>query len=113
QKVTESDRQTILDYLEWNKELTFANLKKLLKLPKGSKINLEEGGEKRVLGNRTNHEMSLIFGDRWLTMSDEQKGCAIHDAVSIQNFDQLKKCGKNKWNLNEEESFKFSQVFFE
>jgi len=111
--LSENERQTILDHLEWNKELTFAGLKKMLKLEKGIKINLEEGGEKRILGNKTNHEMNEVFGDRWLSMSDEQKGYAIHDAVSIQKFDQLKKCGLNKWALNEDQAVQFSQVNLE
>ncbi len=72
--LTDEQRKTLLAALRTEGDLTFPAVKKLLGLKKkGTRFNLEEGGEKRLPGNRTHKEMHDTLGDAWDTLSDEDK----------------------------------------
>lgn len=49
--------------------LTFKEAKSLLDLNKGTKFNLESGGEKTFIGNKTSFKFIEIIGDAWRSAS--------------------------------------------
>lgn len=72
--LTDAQRQSLLTALRQDGDLTFPAVKKLLGLkPRGTRFNLEEGGEKRLPGNRTHKAMHDAIGDSWDALGDEDK----------------------------------------
>lgn len=76
--LTAEQRRRLIDDLETNDELTFAEIKKRLGLPvRKSKFNLEAGGERKLPGNRTNARLLKVFGPRWTRLSPEEKDLVV------------------------------------
>ncbi|HOL19268.1 MAG TPA: type II CRISPR RNA-guided endonuclease Cas9 [Candidatus Hydrogenedens sp.] len=111
--LTEDERTLVIDYLEKNGDATFAELKKLLKLPKTIKFNLEEGGEKKIPGNRTTGAIRAVIGDLWDNMSAESKDKLVEDIYSIVSNKALKKRLINHWKFTEEQAEKLSDMGIE
>ena len=111
--ITESERKSLIDALEYTEKVTFTQAKKMLGLPRTSKFNLEEGGEKRFVGNKTSAALYEIFGQRWKEMSDADRNRIVEDILSIQKADTLVKRGMKVWGLEEESAKKLAEVNLE
>ena len=108
------EHEDLLSELEVNESLSFAKIKKLLNLPaRKSKFNLEEGGAKTIKGNVTNARLFAVFGDKWTSMSEDQKHDAIIDIVSFRKNDALRRKGKKYWKLKGDALDLWEQTFFE
>ncbi len=103
-------RATLLKILENEGTQTFAQLKKSLGLKKTEKLNLEQGGEKRLPGNDSNKALRDIFGETWDAFSIEKKGSALEDVRSIVKEETLYNRGIQYWKLNEEQAKAFSTI---
>lgn len=71
--LTDDQRTKLLNALRTEGDLTFAAVKKLLSLNRKTRFNLEEGGEKKLPGNRTHKAMHDAIGDAWDSLSYEDK----------------------------------------
>ena len=71
------ERDKLLAKLRSDGDLTFPRLRSLLALPKGTRFNLEEGGEKKLLGDRTHKAMTDAIGEQWSTLSAEDKATLV------------------------------------
>jgi CRISPR-associated endonuclease Csn1 len=72
--LTNAERAKLLDALRNQGDLTFTAVRKLLGLKKKeSRFNLEEGGEKKLPGNRTHQAMTEAIGEDWEKLSDVEK----------------------------------------
>ena len=111
--LTREERAAVLDKLDHSRETKFTELRRLLKLPKGSTFNLERGGEDRLVGNRVAAEMRKVFGDRWNQMPPEEQDRAIDDVRSIQNDDALTRRAMRVWGLDEEAARTMAKVELE
>lgn len=87
------ERKTLRNVLERVESLPFREAKKLLGLKPKDTYDLEEGGEKRFLGNTTQAKMLNLFGEQWLQWDDAQREKIIQDVVSIEKEDVLRKRG--------------------
>ena len=67
------ERTKLLVALNEKGDLTFAAVRKLLGLKKADRFNLEEGGEKKLPGNRTHKAMFDALGNKWVDLSAEEK----------------------------------------
>ncbi len=129
--LTADERTKLIQALERSGDLTFAMIrsKKLLDLKKthkrkdkktgkqvvtpGYAFNLEEGGEKKIPGDRTAAKLVPIFGDRWFDFSLRQQEQIVHDLLEYQNPDALATRAKDKWALTDEQANTFSKVRLE
>ena len=72
--LSDAERTKLLDALRTQGDQTFAQICKLLALKrKETRFNLEEGGEKKIPGNRTHQEMVKAIGDEWMKLSNEDR----------------------------------------
>lgn len=69
----EEERTKLLVKLREKGDLTFAAIRKLLGFPRTSRFNLQEGGEKKLPGDRTNKAMLDVAGDAWSRLSADAK----------------------------------------
>lgn len=100
--LTPDERSFLITKLESEGDLTIANAKKLLNLSQKSKINLEGGGETRLIGNRTASAFHKILGSIWTSLTDEQKKCIVVEVMNCQENDkELSEKVISKFNLDE------------
>lgn len=107
------ERSRIIEAFETKGDLTFSNMRKLIKLPRGFSFNLEAGGEKKLAGNRTAKALSGIFKERWNAFSEEDKNAIVEDVRSIVKDETLMKRGMNKWGLDEKPAEEFGSIKLE
>jgi CRISPR-associated endonuclease Csn1 len=67
------ERAKLLEALNEKGDLTFAAVRKLLGLKKADRFNLEEGGEKKMPGNRTHRAMCDAIGSKWIELPAPDK----------------------------------------
>ncbi len=99
--------------LEEQGDLSFAAIRKLLGLPKGTTFNFETEGEKGLIGNRTGRKLAEVFGEeRWGSFTLEQRDKIVHDLLSVHNHNALK--GRaDAWGLQGEAKERFAAVALE
>jgi CRISPR-associated endonuclease Csn1 len=97
--LTADERKKLLDVLENEGDQTFVAIRKMLKL-RGTKFNLEEGGEKRIVGNRTRSKMLEVLGVAWDAMTSDRQHEIIYDLLHYQKRDQLKVRAMRDWGLD-------------
>lgn len=77
-ELTDAQRQTLLNTLRTQGDMTFAEVRKLLGLKKKeARFNLEEGGEKKLPGNRTYKAMADVLGDKWNDLPEGQQALLV------------------------------------
>ncbi len=111
--LTRDERNTLIEALETQGDLSFAAIRKMLKLKKGTTFNLEEGGEKRIPGNRTNTALFKIFGDRWLKLTENEKDAVVQDLMSFEKAEPLARRSRNTWKLDKQAALELSELSLE
>lgn len=111
----EAERRKVFEALDTSAERTFGQLrqKKILGLPKGSTFNLEEGGEKRLVGNRTDAKLASIFGDRWNELSECDRDQVVEDLLTIEDTEAMERRASGRWGLDEEAARKLADLRLE
>ncbi|HOV74748.1 MAG TPA: type II CRISPR RNA-guided endonuclease Cas9 [Candidatus Hydrogenedentes bacterium] len=106
------ERTLLLDALDRQEEMTFGKLRKLLNL-KAYVFNLENGGEEKLIGNRTSAKMYGIFGERWFRFTPAQREAVIQDIRCFEKDAALAKRGREHYGLDEETAKRFGEIELE
>jgi CRISPR-associated endonuclease Csn1 len=113
-EMDQSQRNAVIDALEYGGDLTFGKLRSTLGFKRTTKFNLERDGEKRLIGNRTSQKLAAIFGeDRWRGMTDCQREEVVEDWYSIVKEETLKRRGMRHWGLGEEAAQQLAHLSLE
>jgi len=114
-RLTDRERSAVLAGLEQRGDLTFVELRRktYLGLPKGCTFNLEEGGEKKIAGHRTDAKLRGVFGDRFGALSDSEKDAIVDDLVTFEKPSALARRGRNTWGLDAETAAAFGDLGLE
>lgn len=110
--LTEEEKRTLAAFMDLRDEVTFAGMRKALKLPKDVDFNLERGGEKKLKGNVTNARLLKVFGDRWNTLGDTEKQAIVGEILGIEDFMALARRGL-AWGLGPAEAEAFAKIHLE
>lgn len=109
-----TERVAIIGALEVSEEVTFAKMRRLGPSLQRATFNLEEGGEKKLPGNKTAGRLRKIFdADRWDAMSRLEQDAVVEDWRSTVTDASLLKRGKNRWGLSDEQAMRFSELSLE
>jgi CRISPR-associated endonuclease Csn1 len=113
--LTPADRKKLIDELETKGDLTFRKVrsKKVLDLGDDYAFTVERGGEKTLRGNRTNAELSKVFGERWLAMSGEERDRAVEYVHAFQKPGKLKEAARKHFQLDDKAAEKLSEISLE
>lgn len=99
--LTRQERDAISDRLLTEGDLTMAKARTAAGLPRGSTLSIERGGEKRLVGHRTDAKLRTIFGpEQWDTMSEADKDAVVHALRSFRDRDALRRYGARRWGLD-------------
>jgi len=112
--LTHEERQKLVAELETKKEITFDRARKVLGLSKGSHtFKLEQGGEKKLMGNKTAAALAKVFGARWGKLSEADRQAVFEDVWSIRKDEALKARAIRVWGLDEQAAEKLLRVQLE
>ncbi|WP_286934132.1 MULTISPECIES: type II CRISPR RNA-guided endonuclease Cas9 [Aminobacterium] len=111
-ELTEQERSILIEKLLL-KNLKFNDARKLLKLPKGSSFNMENGTQKYFLGVSTVPKFIKIFGDKWDTLSSQDRSQIFEDWWSYTNEEALIRRMQKKWELPLEKAQNFASLELE
>ncbi len=93
--------------------VSFSALRKLLGLPRGIRFNFEQDKEDKLIGHRINARMLDAFGEDWFGFDSEKQAAILHDLLSIQKLEVLKKRALTVWGLDEAHARKFIRGFID
>lgn len=108
-KLSESERQTLVDALSHQREMTFTAIRKLLKLPRKSCFTIEDGKEKKLVGDKIGARLNAIPGDFWAKASAETRENILQDLRSYTLEKPLAKRLISAYGLSPEEAEKLSE----
>ncbi|MBI5866813.1 MAG: type II CRISPR RNA-guided endonuclease Cas9 [candidate division Zixibacteria bacterium] len=113
--LTPEERLSLLAELEVKAELSFAGVCRTLKLKrKDVEFNLEQGGEKRIVGNRTAHKLIEVFGlERWQSFTEDERDAIVGDLRAIVKDETLVNRAKSQWGLDDEAAHRLAAVKLE
>jgi CRISPR-associated endonuclease Csn1 len=112
-RLSPEERAKLLAALELDGDQTFPDIRALLGLPKITHFNLQEGGETKILGNRTGSQLYSVFGERWLAMPGEERAQVVEYVNGFQRGDKIAAAAQKKWDLSSEAAEKFAAVRLE
>jgi len=112
-QLTGEERHALLEELDAKGDLSFPDVRKLLGLPRTLKLNLEAGGEKKLLGNRTSSALLKAFGKRWLDFSPKEQERIVNELLSTQNDALVVRRARTAWGCSETEAEAVSLVRLE
>jgi len=115
-ELTSEERKLLIDLLEENASLTYAEARKLLGITnKKTKftIEIDTEGEKKIKGNRTNAELKKVFSEKWNIFSMKDKEKVVHALISFEKDTPLKKYAIKKWGITEEKAEELAEIRLE
>lgn len=113
-RLSAEERSRVIAGLMSEGDLTFTVLRSKSYLDlRGTTFNLEEGGEKRIAGNRTDAKLRAIFGDRFDAMLNADKDAIVDDLLSFEKPSALARRGRKVWGLDEEVAGKLGDLLLE
>jgi len=92
--LTREERGALIYELERRGDLKFSEVRDILSLKKSHRFNLQSGGESKMPGNRTASQLYKVFGDEWLSFSDELRQKIVgdvHSILSVRDEDDRKR----------------------
>ncbi len=114
--LTDEERRIVLDALSTKGDVTFKGLKakKFLGLQKTATFTHEEGGEKKLVGHRTDEKLRKVFGKRWDALTESERDQVVEDVLSYEKSDALVRRGVSRWGLTTEQAEQLAdEVAFE
>lgn len=113
--LTAEERSRVLALLSTRGDMKLTTLrgKQGLRLPPGCKFNLEEGGEERITGLRTDSELAKVFDERWTGFSEQEKDRIVEALLSFEKSEPLIGHAIRIWKLSREQSNDVAGVHLE
>ncbi len=111
--LTHGERDVLVKTLMTSAELSFAGIRKLLALPRLSKFNLERGGEKRLVGNRTASKLQTALGEKNVGLSDRDRDRLVQLLLFCDKEDTIRRVGVQYLGLDSEHADRLSLTTLE
>lgn len=112
--LSKEERDAIGSRLLTEGDLTIPKAHRAAGLPKTATLSIERGGEKRLVGHRTDAKLRAIFGpEAWEIMSEADKDALVHALRSFRNRDALRRHGVQRWGLDSEAADTFADITLE
>ncbi len=118
-KLTLQAKQLLAAELETVESLTFNHIRKRLGLKKSKdsdldlRFNLEQGGEKKIVGNRTAAKLLAVLGQRWQNMPDDQRRRLVDEILSFEKEEPLARRLEKAWGFSPSEAANVAALDFE
>jgi CRISPR-associated endonuclease Csn1 len=108
------ERSILLEALSRESHLTWTKARKLLSLkPALAKFSIELGGQKDLIGSRTEATMRVALGARWDEWDTKAKVRVIDDILEYETAEMLATRCMRAWMLTKEEANEVAQLTLE
>lgn len=112
--LSKEERDAIAEKLLTLGDLTIAKARAAAGLPRTCTLSIERGGEKKLIGHRTDAKLRAVFGaERWDAMGEDEKDAAVHALRSFRERDALRRHGIKRFQLNPEQAEVFADTTLE
>ncbi len=108
--VDDPRRQTLINRLDNEGDLTMTEAKKVLGLHKKAAFMLEEGAAKTLPGNRTAAKLQPLIPNHWDSWSPSQRDQFVNELISDIEQSKWEKRLVEYWKLSEEEAERVADV---
>ncbi len=117
-ELSEEDRSQLIEQLDKQGDMSWAAVRKLLKLTKkvtighvekdgkqkpvkkGYTFNFEEGGDKKILGNRTAAKLTKLIPDFWDKLEPRKQAELVDEILGFQSESALARRLETAWKLD-------------
>ncbi|MAY74974.1 MAG: type II CRISPR RNA-guided endonuclease Cas9 [Phycisphaerae bacterium] len=108
------ERDALVVKLLTEGDVSIAKARREAGLPPGSTLSIERGGEKKLVGHRTDAKLRAVFGaGRWDPLSDTDKNAIVNALRSFRDRDALRRYGVRRWGLDGEAADAFADTTLE
>jgi len=114
--LSDEERTILLDEAAEKGEITFGRIRALLKFRRSREygrkytFDIEAGGERRILGNRTAARLVGILGDRWREMPLDKQRNLVNEILSFESEDPLVSRLTAGWQLDKATARQLAQA---
>lgn len=134
-RLTSEERAALVETLSRRGDLTFRDAKRAAGLPATARFNLEEGGERRIVGHRTDARLRAVIGDRFDSFSEADRDRMVEDLRTFRSAEALRRMAARPlpppgtgrrwvrrgevvealwgWGLSEEQAAQFAEITLE
>ncbi|HMO84903.1 MAG TPA: type II CRISPR RNA-guided endonuclease Cas9, partial [Lacipirellulaceae bacterium] len=108
--LTPDERSKLIKELNCKSELKWAAVKKLLGMRKSKEygrhfeFNFEQGGDKRIVGHRTDAKMITALDNDWTSRSEDEKTVLVDDVLRFEDEEQLLTRLVDHWKLTPQQA---------
>lgn len=99
--LTVEERAALLGSLGQKKEMSFDQIRKLLRLDDSCRFNLEGGKRTKLKGNSTEWNLRLSFKNGYDELSEDVRDAVVSAVLQEENEDVLVAMAVNEWKLDE------------
>ena len=113
------ERAKIVAEIEKSGDITWATVRKLLGFKKSKEykrnytFNFEEGGDKKLLGNRTAGKMFAVLGDTWADLQASDQAELIDEILSFESEEALAARLAKAWDFSPGDAAEVAGKVFE
>ncbi len=111
-KLNEQEKQKLVTLFESKGVVSFTDVKKALDLKRNVKINIEEGGNKKLKGNLTSTIIGKVYPG-WIKLDSSKRVALVEDLLTIGKKSVLKNRLTGHWELSTEIAIELCMLEFE
>jgi CRISPR-associated endonuclease Csn1 len=108
--VDDPRRRELIERLDVEGDLSESEVKKVLRLPKKSKLSLENGPAKSIPGNRTAEVLGRELGDTWKSWTPQQRESFVNELLSDMEQNQWQKRLAVRWGFPPEDVERIADI---
>lgn len=111
--LSKDERIAIITRLLTEGDASFPQARRVSGLPPKTRFNLEDGGEKKIVGHRTDFAIREALGNRFHSLADAEKDRIVEDLRSFRLPEALERRARRKWGLDAEHARLFAGAALE
>jgi len=112
--LSQEERRLLIETLCTEGDCKMARAKRAAGLPpRLVKFSIERGGEKKLVGHRTDAALRAVFGDAWNRLSEDDRDAVVEDVRCVRNAGTLARIGRRRWGLDAAQAAALADVTLE
>lgn len=111
--LTGEERAGLLDALSRKGDHTWAAARRACGLGRLAHFNLEDGGDPKLIGHRTDEKLIDVFGPSFDQLSEDDRDRIVEDLRSFRLPEALERRGRSRWGLTNEQAIAFAGIELE
>ncbi|MBX3368533.1 MAG: type II CRISPR RNA-guided endonuclease Cas9 [Phycisphaeraceae bacterium] len=111
--LTQDERRALITILERCGDTKATQAKKALALSKRSRFNIEDDGEKEIIGNRTDAKLRDSIGEGFDSLPEETRDTLVHDLRSLRTPEACQRRMARHYGFSQEQAAALSAIELE